>query len=172
MTQRDPEWGETYPRADVARLLGLRPDDVADDVPVQAVSTGVSFVVTPLRSLAAVRAVHPDFAAIRERLAKTRDRAFYLVTRETQDANARLHARYPFERGEDPATGSAAGCACAWMVRHGVAAAEEQVVIEQGLEIQRPSQLFVRSARDGERVRAVRVGGFAVPVMNGEYRLR
>lgn len=94
-----------------------------------------------------------------------------LVTREVEDKQARLHARYPFARGEDPVTGSAGGCACAWMVRHGVARPDEQVIVEQGLEIQRPGELFVRAGRTGDRVTNVRVGGFAALVMRGEYAL-
>jgi trans-2,3-dihydro-3-hydroxyanthranilate isomerase len=171
MTQKDPEFGESYPREAVAPLIGLPVDAIADDVPIQAVSTGVAFVILPLRTLQAVRSVRMNFPAIAELLAKTNRRSFFLVTREVEDQGARLHARYPFARGEDPATGSAGGCACAWMVRHGVARPDEQVIIEQGLEIQRPSQLFVRAGRDAERVTNVRVGGFAVKVMDGEYAL-
>jgi predicted PhzF superfamily epimerase YddE/YHI9 len=119
MTQKDPEFGESYPRETVASLLGLTTDDVADDVPVQAVSTGLAFVVLPLRSLRAIRSVRMNFPGIAELLAKNSRRALYLVTREVEDTKARLHARHLFARGEDPATGSAGGCATAWMVRHG-----------------------------------------------------
>lgn len=55
------------------------------------------------------------------------------------------------------------------MVRHGVARPDEQVIVEQGLEVQRPGQLFVRASRSGERVTNVRGAGFAVKVMQGEY---
>jgi trans-2,3-dihydro-3-hydroxyanthranilate isomerase len=171
MTQKDAEFGESYPRELVAPLLGLATDDVADDVPAQAVSTGLGFVVLPLRSLRAIRSVRMNFPGIAELLAKTGRRSFYLVTREVEDPKARLHARYPGARGEDPATGSAGGCATAWMVRHGVAKPDERVLIEQGLEVQRPSQLFVRASRSGDAVTNVRVGGHAVQVMRGEYRL-
>jgi len=169
MTQKDAEFGESYPREAVAPLVGLELDDIADDVPIQAVSTGSAFVVLPLRTLQALRSARMNFPAIVELLAKAKRRAFYLVTREVENKEARLHARFPFARGEDPVTGSAGGCACAWMVRHGVARPDEQVIIEQGLEIQRPGQLFVRAGRSGERVTNVRVGGFAVKVMQGEY---
>lgn len=169
MTQKDAEFGESYPREAIAPLVGLEVDDISDDVPIQAVSTGSAFVVLPLRTLLAVRSVRMNFPAIAELLAKTGRRSFYLVTREVEDKQARLHARFPFARGEDPVTGSAGGCACAWMVRHGVARPNEQVIIEQGLEIQRPGQLFVRASRSGDRVINVRVGGFAVKVIQGEY---
>ena len=74
---------------------------------------------------------------------------FYFVTRETVDPAARLHARMLFYNGEDPATGSAAGCAAAWMVAHGVAQPDERVLIEQGVEMLRPSRIFVRATPHG-----------------------
>lgn len=51
----------------------------------------------------------------------------------------------------------------------GVARPDEQVIVEQGLEVQLPGQLFMRASRSGDRVANVRVGGFAVKVMQGEY---
>jgi len=87
------------------------------------------------------------------------------------DTAARLHARLLFYNGEDPATGSAAGCAAAWMVAHGVAKPEERVIIEQGVEMGRPSQIFVRASRKDDRVVNVRVGGNVVEVLRGEVFL-
>ena len=72
-----------------------------------------------------------------------------------------------FYSGEDPATGSAAGCAASWMVRYGVAESDEQVLVRQGIEIHRPSEIFVRATRKGEHVTDVRVGGYAVEVLRG-----
>jgi trans-2,3-dihydro-3-hydroxyanthranilate isomerase len=73
-----------------------------------------------------------------------------------------------FYNGEDPATGSAAGCAAAWMVANGVAQADERVLIEQGIEMLRPSRIFVSASRQDDRVVNVRVGGNAVEVLRGE----
>jgi trans-2,3-dihydro-3-hydroxyanthranilate isomerase len=73
-----------------------------------------------------------------------------------------------FHNGEDPATGSAAGCAAAWMVAHGVAQPEERVLIEQGIEINRPSRILVRASRRDDRVVNVRVGGNVVEMLRGE----
>jgi trans-2,3-dihydro-3-hydroxyanthranilate isomerase len=97
------------------------------------------------------------------------------VARETVDPAARLHARMIFYDGEDPATGSAAGCTAAWMVAHGVAEPDQRVLIEQGVEMQRPSRIFVRASlkkiQGDNRVVNVRVGGNAVEVMRGEVFL-
>jgi len=70
-----------------------------------------------------------------------------------------------FYNGEDPATGSAAGCAAAWMVASGVAQPDERVLIEQGIEMKRPSRIFVHASRGDNGVVNVRVGGNAVEVM-------
>ena len=98
-------------------------------------------------------------------------RFLYLVSRETVDPAAKLHARMVFYGGEDPATGSAAGCCAAWMVRHGVAAPGERSMIEQGLEVRRPSRIFVSAGRAGSQVVDVRVGGHVVEVARGELFL-
>jgi trans-2,3-dihydro-3-hydroxyanthranilate isomerase len=57
------------------------------------------------------------------------------------------------------------------MVRHGVAQHDEQVVILQGIEMKRPSRIFVRASLDGARIHNVRVGGYCAEVMRGELTL-
>ncbi|MGA8493499.1 MAG: PhzF family phenazine biosynthesis protein, partial [Terriglobales bacterium] len=106
----------------------------------------------------------------RSLLGRSGGKFFYFVSRETVDPAARLHARMMFYNGEDPATGSAAGCAAAWMVAHGVAEPEQRVLIEQGIEMKRPSRIFVRASRQDDRVVNVRVGGNVVEVLRGEVR--
>jgi trans-2,3-dihydro-3-hydroxyanthranilate isomerase len=171
MRQKDAEFGETHPRDAVAPLVGLKVDDIADDVPIQAVSTGSFFVILPLKSLAAIRSLRMNFAGISEYLARSGRRNFYCVTRETENPKARLHTRLVNNGGEDPATGSAAGCTAAWMVKNGVARPNEQVLIEQGAEVSRQGYIFVRAALQGQSVVDVRVGGHAVEVIRGEYSI-
>jgi trans-2,3-dihydro-3-hydroxyanthranilate isomerase len=76
-----------------------------------------------------------------------------------------------FYNGEDPATGSAAGCCAAWAVKHGVLAPETQGLIEQGIETRRTSLLYIRAARQGDHVTNVRVGGNVVQVIDGEVTM-
>jgi len=171
MAQLDPTFGARHEPGPVAEALGLEPADLDPSLPVETVSTGLPFTVVPLRSLEVARRVQLDGGRGAAWLAAHGGKFFYLVCRETVDPDARLHARQLFYAGEDPATGSAAGCAAAWMVAHGVARPDERVVIEQGIEMRRPSRLFVRASRDGGRVHGVRVGGHAVEVMRGEVAL-
>jgi predicted PhzF superfamily epimerase YddE/YHI9 len=57
------------------------------------------------------------------------------------------------------------------MVAHGVAASDEHVLIEQGLEVQRPSSIFVRATKQDNQVVNVRVGGNCVEVLRGEVTI-
>jgi trans-2,3-dihydro-3-hydroxyanthranilate isomerase len=168
MTQIDPAFGTLHDHEAVIRASGLHDGDIDPSLPVQTVSTGVPFTIVPLRGLEVIRGLHIDVRGSAEYLSRTGGKFFYFVSRETVDPSASLHARMMSYGGEDPATGSAAGCASAWMVANGVAREEQRVLIEQGIEMKRPSRIFVRSGRKGDRVVNVRVGGNVVEVLRGE----
>jgi len=171
MTQIAPTFGMQHEREAVAQATGLSAEDFDDSLPIETVSTGLPYTVTPLKSLAVIRNLQINLTRATEYLARTAGRFFYFVTRETVDREARLHARMLFYNGEDPATGSAAGCTAAWMVAHGVAKPDERVLIEQGVEMKRPSRIFVRASRSDNRVVNVRVGGNSVEILRGEVFL-
>jgi trans-2,3-dihydro-3-hydroxyanthranilate isomerase len=168
MRQRDPVFGQVHDRAAVARALGLAEDELDAGAAIQTVSTGLAFAMVPFRSLATLRALRPDWARADAYLAATDARFFYLLSRETEDPSADFHARMIFYGGEDPATGSAAGCCAAWVVGQGLAEPGKTVVIEQGLEVRRPSRIVVRAGGERDRVSDVRVGGYVVEVARGE----
>jgi trans-2,3-dihydro-3-hydroxyanthranilate isomerase len=175
MTQKNPEFGAIRKVEEILPLTNLSLADFDESVPIQTVSTGLSFTMVAVRSLAAIGRLRLDLDRAGEYLARTGGKFFYFVCRETVDPKARLHARMIFYNGDDPATGSAAGCCSAWMVAHGIAASDEQVLIEQGLEMHRPSNIFVRATRHGgehdNHVVNVRVGGNCVEVLRGEVTL-
>ena len=168
MTQIDPKFGERHDREAVVRACGLVDGDIDPSLPIETVSTGVAYTVVPIRGLKIMSALHVDMRGSQEYLDRSEGKFFYFVCRETVDPAAKLHARMMFYNGEDPATGSAAGCAAAWMVAHEVARADERVLIEQGVEMKRPSRIFVRASRKDDRVVNVRVGGNVVEVLRGE----
>jgi len=170
MTQKNPEFGVTHPADVIAQFTNLGPADF-DDLPIQTVSTGVPFTIAAVRSLQKLQSLRLDLSRALEYLAQRGSKFLYFVSRETVDPKARLHARMLFYNGEDPATGSAAGCCASWMVAHGVAASDEHVMIEQGLEMHRPSRIFVRATKQDNQVINVRVGGNCVEVLRGELTL-
>ena len=174
MTQIDPVFGIQHDREAVARAIGLRVDDFDASLPIETVSTGIPYTVIPLKSLPLIQKLRVDLSRADDYLAKTGGKFFYFVTRETVDPAARLHARMLFYNGEDPATGSAAGCTAAWAVAQGLARPDERVLIEQGIEMLRPSRIFVRASQDknrDNRIVNVRVGGNAIEVMRAEVFL-
>jgi len=171
MTQLDPKFGMVHDQEAVARATGLPRDAIDSSLPIQTVSTGVPFTILPLSSLAVAQNLHIDQRSATEYLERSEGKFFYCVTGGGVDPSARMHARMLFYNGEDPATGSAAGCCAAWMVAHGVAKSDERVLIEQGVEMKRPSKIFVRASKLDNRVINVRVGGNVAKVMRGEVDL-
>lgn len=168
MTQRDPEFGQRHAREDVARSVGIAVAEIADDVPIQTVSTGNAFAIVPLSSLAALQKLAPAWPQMHSYLQKTDARFFYFISRQPQAPDARMQARMIFYRGEDPATGSAAGPCAAWALYNNLIKPDEQVLIEQGVEMKRRSRIYVAAGKEGDKVVNIRVGGHAVEATRGE----
>lgn len=172
MRQADPQFGETRPHDVVAGVLGLPTSELDENLPIQTVSTGLPFTIVPFRKLETLQKLTVGWSQIAPYLASIGSPGFlYFVSRGTVNPGATLHARMIFYNGEDPATGSAAGCCTAWAVKYGVLAPEAQGLIEQGLEARRPSAIYVRASKAGENVSNVRVGGNVVHVINGEVTM-
>ncbi len=170
MTQRDPEFGAELDRVDVARLMGLAAEDLDPTLGPQVVSTGTAFAIVVLRSkeaLAKLKVKQEEATAwLRERGAR-----WFYVLAPSADQNghsAKWRARMQFYGGEDPATGSAAGCAISYLVARGAAPSATRVHLRQGVEIGRESDLFVSAKTESARVRDVRVAGSTVLVAKGQ----
>lgn len=159
MRQNEPEFGLDHNSEDISRIFGVHLEEIDDRYPIQTVSTGNPFAIVPFRHLKTLQELKPNFAMMVDYLEKTDSKFMYAVSTETVDNEAILHARMIFYGGEDPATGSAAGPAAAWMLRHGIMEPERRYFIEQGLEMHRPSRIYVTgSLKDGVPEK-IRVGG-------------
>ncbi|HUZ96823.1 MAG TPA: PhzF family phenazine biosynthesis protein [Edaphobacter sp.] len=171
MRQNDPTFGEIHDRVTVADTLGLSLNDLDADLPVQTVSTGMAFCIVPLKSLAVARRLEIPKQKASAYLERSDAKFFHCITRADAASGADWHARMQFYNGEDPATGSASGCTIAYLVRHGLAESGQQVVIEQGIEMLRPSRIHVSATIAGEVVSEVFVGGRTIPVAMGRLFL-
>ena len=167
MRQRDPEFGAAFSREEIARVIGIAIDEIASEWPIQAVSTGLTFTIVPFRNRQTLSNLKFSYAQAAEFLKNTGANFFYFLYPERREGRLEARARMFFYGGEDPATGSAAGCAASWMVQYEVAKSDEQVLIRQGIECGRPSEIYVRATREGKRVTNVRVGGYAVEILRG-----
>jgi trans-2,3-dihydro-3-hydroxyanthranilate isomerase len=170
MTQRDPELGAELDPATVAQLIGLERDHLDPGFPPQVVSTGTAFAIVALRSTEALGRLN---VKQREATAWLRERGarwFYVLAPTGTDEPA-FRARMQFNGGEDPATGSAAGCAISYLVARGAAPSDQHILLRQGVEIDRPSDLFLSAKRNSAKVTDVRVAGSTVLVAKGQLFL-
>jgi len=171
------DWHE---QAEIARALGLAREDLDETLPIQAVSTGNTMLLVPVRSLSDLGNCRPNLPLLDE-ISKRSDfseanaTGCYAFTRETIEiGEARAHARFFIGQniGEDPATGSAAGPLGGYLVYHDAARVEAQdgayrFVIEQGDFIHRPSRIGLEVKGKPGSVEEVRVGGTSVVVARG-----
>ena len=164
MRQNNPTFGAVHDREAIARALGLIVEDLDPDLPVQTVSTGMPFCIVPLRSLeVSGRLAVPQHLA-QQYLAQADATFFFCVTRADAASRADWHNRMQFYNGEDPATGSASGCAIAYLVRHGAVRSGAPTVFEQGVEMRRPSRIHVQASANGTQIENVFVGGRTIPI--------
>jgi trans-2,3-dihydro-3-hydroxyanthranilate isomerase len=167
MTQPNPVFGQIHDPVAVAKAIDVTANDLAPNMPIQTVSTGMPFCIVPFRSVDALTRLRVPGAA-QDYLMSTDAKFLYCIAPELQGV---WRARMQFYNGEDPATGSAAGCTISYLVRHGFADSDEQLHIRQGIEIGRPSEIGVRAEREGDSIREVRVSGSTVFVANGRFFL-
>jgi trans-2,3-dihydro-3-hydroxyanthranilate isomerase len=168
MTQPDPVFGQTHDPAAVAQAIGIDVTGLASGMPLQTVSTGLPYCIVPFRSVDALSQLRIPQSTAEKYLITTDAKFFYCIAPELKGV---WRARMQFYNGEDPATGSAAGCAISYLVRHSFAASDEQLHIRQGIEIGRPGTIDVCAKFDGVSVREVRVGGSTVFVAKGRFFL-
>ena len=133
------------------------------ELPVELYDNGATHILVTLGSDAAVAALSPDLAAI----------ARFGVTGVNciSGVDGRWKNRMFWPRGEDAATGSAAGPIACHLCRHGLVEWGEWIEISQGVEIGRPSTLFARADGAAGEIARVFCGGRAVVVARGEFRL-
>jgi trans-2,3-dihydro-3-hydroxyanthranilate isomerase len=139
---------------------------VTSELPVELYDNGVSHVYVALRSEDEVASLRPNF----ERLESL---GAYGVNCFAGDVGRWKTRMFGPGLGvaEDPATGSAAGPLALHLARHGRIAFGDEIEIAQGAEIARPSQLYARVHGSSDSVERVEVGGSAVVVARGEFRL-
>ena len=162
MTQPVPKV-DPVDAAPFLRALGVSGDPA---LPVERYDNGAVHVLVGLDSQEAVAAVAPDFGALAA-LGGTGVTAF---AGSGTSWTARMFAPASGVP-EDPATGSMAGPLACHLCRHGVVAWGEEIVISQGAAIGRPSTLYARAEGEAGLIDAVEVGGTAVVVARGEFRL-
>lgn len=160
MTQPVPSVHPFAEERELLRALGIE----RSELPVELYDNGAQHVFVALAGEAGVAALAPDLGAL--------TRFGFVGANVFAGADGRWKLRmFSPALGEDAATGSAAGPLAVHLTRHGRIGWGDGIVISQGAEIGRPSTLHARAAGAGREIEAVEVGGSAVVVARGEFRL-
>lgn len=170
MKQMEPTFGRRFDIQKIAEVLSLNESEIDERFPIEEVSTGLPFIVVPLKTLDTVKRALVEkeryFALIKDIDAK----AILIFCPETykkeNHLNVRMFAHY-YGISEDPATGSANGCLAGYLVKYRYFNKEQiNVRIEQGYEIGRPSLLFLNAKKIVEGIE-VYVGGKVIEIARG-----
>jgi trans-2,3-dihydro-3-hydroxyanthranilate isomerase len=164
MEQPLPTWQPYEGAAELLAGLGLE----RSELPVELYDNGMHHVYVGLASEDEVAALRPDLSALADAPAVLGINCF-------AGSGTRWKTRMFSPSGgfmEDPATGSAAGPLAVHLARHGRIGFGEEIEISQGAEVGRPSTLYARADGSAEQLERVEVGGSAVIVARGEFRLR
>jgi trans-2,3-dihydro-3-hydroxyanthranilate isomerase len=172
-----PERGAPPPTRDIlATALSLEPGDLVEGADrAEAWSAGVPFLCIPVTGLDALARARPDLSLWDTALAQGDSQYVYLFTRETGAADSDIRARMfapAMNITEDPATGAAAAAFTGYLAARDVTADGTVAwVIEQGVEMGRPSRLHVEADKQAGALSAVRVGGSSVLISEGIFKL-
>lgn len=172
MEQKQPEFGPELDKAIIAKALSIEETDIHDKFPVQEVSTGLPFMIVPLKTLEAVKKARINRDVFFGLIADTEAKAPLIFCPETynpkNDLNCRVFVDY-YDIPEDPATGSANGCLAGYLVRHRYFGENRiNVRVEQGYEIGRPSLLYLKAEENADAI-DVFVGGKVFNIAKGEF---
>lgn len=171
MRQNPPVAGKMVDRGIIATVLNLVVDDIDDVFPVQEFSTGMPFIIVPLRNLQALRKAYIDRNKLLAMVDALEAKAILCFSPETyrpeHDLAVRVFADY-YGVPEDPATGSANGDLAGYIVHHMYLGKNEiDIKVGQGYEIGRPSLIKLKARKTDEAIE-INVGGGVVMVAKGE----
>jgi trans-2,3-dihydro-3-hydroxyanthranilate isomerase len=167
MTQNDPKFlAKATDLPGLAKSLGFGADELDSRYTPQVVTTGSAFLIVTLKSTGTLERLTRDARLTKEQRDELKAGPYYVVTGENE-----IEARLLGAASEDPATGSAAGCATSFLVQYGRCKPDVQFVIKQGRLAKRPSFIYANASLSGGQVHNVRIGGYVVEVMRGKLTL-
>jgi trans-2,3-dihydro-3-hydroxyanthranilate isomerase len=170
MKQKAPEFGKSYDSKKIASVISLEGDLIDERFPIQEVSTGFFSLIVPLKSLAAMKKATTNRDAYSQHVDEGGAPGILIFAPETYDKDNQLNVRFFADAmgvPEDPATGSANGCLAGYLVKNRYFdEAKIDIRTEQGIEINRPSLLYLKAEDIGSAIN-VFVGGRIIPVAEG-----
>ena len=158
---------------EIADTLGVETHNIEPNLPIQTVTTGFSALLVPIKNLGAMKEILLDLALLEPLLKEAKVDMIYPFTRQTCEEQNSIHARgfAPFIGiPEDPGTGSVASALGYYLNEKN--SKENRIIIEQGYEMKRPSNIFVEVDDVEGRTNEIRVGGRVRLVLKGTLYLK
>lgn len=172
MRQKPPTFHQTFTAEALATVLSLEPNDIDSKFPIQEVSTGVPFIIVPLKTHSALKRSKVNKDKYFELISTAEAKEILIFCPETYSSDNNLSVRvFADSLGipEDPATGSANGCLAGYLVQYSYFRRDQiNLRVEQGYEIGRPSLLLLKAKKNPDSIE-VNVGGKVVMVAKGEF---
>jgi trans-2,3-dihydro-3-hydroxyanthranilate isomerase len=172
MRQNVPTFGNTLLGENIAEVLGLNVGEIDSRLPIREVSTGLPFIIVPLKNISALKQINLDKDKYFELIADTEAKCILAFCPETERSENHLHVRVFCDYvgiPEDPATGSANGCLAGYLVEYAYFGKNNiDIRVEQGYEIGRPSLLLLQAEKNDVGI-DVNVGGKVILVAKGEF---
>ena len=170
MQQIEPTFGDTLEAGDVIPVLNLNEEDIDSRYPIEQVSTGLPFIIVPLKTLDALKRT----SIVREHHDKLIETTWGKIIlafspegyEEQHDLSVRV---FPVAYGipEDPATGSGNGCLAAYLFKNRYFQSSEiDIRVGQGYEMRRPSVLCLRAREQDGHIK-IFVGGKVILIAEG-----
>ncbi len=172
MKQVAPVFGRTFSAGELAAVLSIERESIDRSFPIEEVSTGLPFIIVPLKNLEAVKNCRINREAMMRLVEDAEAKSIFVFCPESYNPSNQVNARmFDHYHGipEDPATGSANGCLAAYLVKNRYyGSARVSIRVEQGYEIGRPSLLLLKAEEEKGGAISVQVGGKVVMVAAGE----
>lgn len=166
-----PEFLEVFDKEGFLSFSNLKSDDFDVQYPIQEVTTGSAFVIVPLKSVAALKALVLDKDKMNDWLiknCKTNHRALYFYVWEDSKIISRMLCVEHNQLVEDAATGSASTCLQAFLLKYH--SAKIETINQQGDFINRPSQIYFKGALTEDHF-AIQIGGKSQFIAKGDWEV-
>jgi trans-2,3-dihydro-3-hydroxyanthranilate isomerase len=174
MHQQQPMFYDAVDVEMLAAVIGLDPTDIDSRYSIEPVTTGLPFIIVPLKTVAAVSQAKLNLDLYAQSVANLPAQAILVFCPETIDPNRQLHVRVfteCFGIPEDPATGSANGCLAAYLAKYQYFGSPNiDITVEQGIEMGRSSLLYLRATYTPTHC-PVSIGGRVINIAKGEFIL-
>lgn len=172
MEQNPPIFGQKFEPEKIASLLNLETKDLDSRFPIQEVSTGIPFMIVPLKTQQALKKATVNVEQLWSLIEHTEAKCILIFCPETYHPDNQLSVRmfgHYLGIPEDPATGSANGCLAGYLTHYSYFNSSPMMVrVEQGYEIDRPSLLLLKSSKEGDLIK-ISVGGKVLLIAQGVF---